>query len=614
MNSEIESAAPEKPAPPEPDGDTQRHSPAPESALPTPERRGVPFFYHVPLLIPFLILMYLLIPIKARFDAALKFPFQMDAEEGFIYQEAQDLYLGNPIYHPVNEEPYLVGNYPPLFQWAISRLIGPRMNGLALGRLVVFFSAMLIVQFLALTVYYRARLLLPALLAPLLFAVSYEFHQWSAFCRVDIPALALTMMGIFFFSTGSRRRSLVVSAVFFVLAGYTRQTAVIAPLACCITLFFRDRKGLIWFLAPYLLLGSGTFLMLNLVTRGEFFRHTVLYNRNAMDWVSWRAVMRNEVWFFYRWWILALVFGVVFRLLAWAGKLLQSGANESDAGTDAGVADSTAVSGRNHALPARGMAGIYFLLAAVSLLSFAKVGSAPNYGLEPLMAAALFGMETLGRLSGIAGDPQPFRRNSARLGLLAMGLFLIMHSLYVGGGLMFHRPLWRSVSREMFSSRNPDLGDIEAGRAVLAAVQSSAGDILTEFPIFSILSGREVLYEPFIMSRLAEEGLWEEKNFDRMLDERRFSLVITAQDLRGEEKGEHLWRFTPHMARAILARYALHAIIAPPQGGGLGQTYYLWTPLNSAQKEKDARMNRLISGIGFSPDSKLFGLWHAKIS
>ena len=83
------------------------------------------------------------------------------------------------------------------------------------------------------------------------------------------------------------------------------------------------------------------------------------------------------------------------------------------------------------ALPSRGsllqLAFIVILsgLAALSLLAFAKVGSAPNYALAPLLAASLFGADLLGRLMDLAGAAPSPRRRMARLGVWAMGLGLL---------------------------------------------------------------------------------------------------------------------------------------------------------------------------------------------
>ena len=134
--------------------------------------------------------------------------------------------------------------------------------------------------------------------------------------RVDLPALALTILGLTVFSTIPSRWGASVSAVIFVLAAFTRQTAVLAPIACVAAMLLNDRRRLIWFLAPYVGMGLTAFIVLNVQTSGQFLLHVVRYNQNELDWWSLRKVLRNEIWFFHRWWIMALIGGWTCWLLA----------------------------------------------------------------------------------------------------------------------------------------------------------------------------------------------------------------------------------------------------------------------------------------------------------
>lgn len=525
---------------------------------PTSSSSGWIVFLLTLLPLPVVILLAVfLTPVYQRFQSALEYPFQMDAEEGFVYQEAIDSYLGRPIYHPIDVEPYVVGNYPPLFNWTVAAITSPTRLGLPFGRSVVIFSSVLLAQILMLIVFWRTRRVLPSLLAPLLFMITYEFHNWSAFCRVDLPALMLTATGLFFFFAFGRRLGASVAALVFVLAAFTKQTAVLAPIACAIAMILYDRRRLPWFLIPYVAAAAAFFIYLSVTTHGEFYRHTVIYNRNAMDWVSFGKVMRHEIWYFYRWWIVALVVGIASLMLA--GRPREPGPTTASQ------------------LP--GVLGIYALLSALSLLSYAKVGSAQNYSLEPLAAAALFGMETLGRLLNLSAGAAP-RIRVARFGAAFMCLALIVHAARLHATV---------IGRDMFSSPNPSTEDRQIGRSVLDIIQGLPGDALTDNPVFLTMLGRPVVFEPFILSRLAAEGLWDQSKLLKDIRANRFAFVLTMEDLRGVRNGERFLRFTPEMAHSVLAAYEFRGVLAPRRPGGLGWKYYLWTPSDVEPGEEESQ-------------------------
>lgn len=159
-----------------------------------------------------------------------------------------------------------------------------------------------------------------------------------------------------------------------------------------------------------------------------------------------------------------------------------------------------------------------------------------------------------------------------------------------------------NVSWAMFSSRVPGEADLRLGRAVYERVREAEGEVLSEFPIFSILARKEVLYEPFIMARLATEGVWDQEKILEKFRNREFALIVTSQDLSEIDRGGFLWRFTPEMARTILAYYKLDAVV---RSADAPQAYFLWVPDRSpADLERVRHMTRsLESGAAAAYDA-----------
>lgn len=542
-----------------------------------------PYLLYLPTI---LILGYLLMPIAQRFESAIRYDLPMDAEEGFLYQQALDLHEGRSIYAPITAEPYLVGNYPPLYPWVISLGIGrlgPAWDGLPLGRLVIAFFCILLTQSLILTAYWRARRLLPTILAPLLFLISFEFHQWSAFCRVDLPALALTITGLCVYLMSRKGWGIACAALIFVLAAYTRQTSIFAPAACCLSMLLFDRRRLAWFLVPYLGVGLGGFLIFNLATDGEFYKHLVLYNRNVMDWDALRRIMENEIWFFYRWWIGAIGVAIIFGV---AGTLAgRSGEKNTEDQKNAKKIDDNQIHGAHE----RGVTTFYFIFAALGLVLYAKVGSAPNYGLEPLAAAAIFGTERIGILFNGSASASSRRRTISTFGIVLVGSLLLLHSIRLFPVQLEHRVPQsrffqtlaigidqRNVAPAMFSSANPDASDLQLGHALLKVIRETDGEVFCERPTFARLAGKMVYMQPFIMSQLAREGTWDQSVFLKDIERQRFAAILTTQDLRVVRQGKHLLRYTPEAAETILDHYRLEIKAGPAT---LRVPYFIWKPI-----------------------------------
>ena len=491
-------------------------------------------------------------PLVLRWDASRKYSFQLDAEEGFILNQALTLAAGESIYAPIDEPPFLVGNYTPLFPWVYGLFNGPRadVKSLPLGRLLVQLATLAAALALGLTAGLHGRRWLPALLAPALFLATYEVHNWSAFVRVDLPALALSVTGLGVFLLWRRRAGLVIAAVIFVAAAFTRQTAVLAPLACAVMLLLRDRRRLLWFAGPWVVGGLVVLGWLQIATGGEFWRHVVTYNRNPMDWLNWRRVMLNEVWFFHRWWILAIGAGVLLTLASCIRRPKWTNTPDDRETT-------------------RGVIGLYALFSLAWLPAMAKVGSAPNYLLEPLAACALY-------TASLFGSTQPRPKDVADLstagrmpsrirfwGLHLVACLLLLHGLHL-----------ISRRREMTSSPFPGRDRYEIG-AVRYSARMAKGDVYCEEPIFTLLAGKTVIFQPFILTQLAREGRWDDDLFNRMIRKRRFDRMIFTEDLGRHGPGDRYLRYTDATAAAVGEYYDVQKTYWLPSSG---KSYHVWIP------------------------------------
>src|SRR5205085_43907 len=109
---------------------------------------------------------------------------------------------------------------------------------------------------------------------------------WAPLHRVDPLALAFTLVGMALVTSG--RSSL--AAVAFLLAIFTKQTFVVAPIAVCVALW-PCRARLVRFLA---ILGGGLVVavaMAQWLSQGWFLWHTVTGNSNEPDLLTFSVLM-----------------------------------------------------------------------------------------------------------------------------------------------------------------------------------------------------------------------------------------------------------------------------------------------------------------------------------
>lgn len=457
-------------------------------------------------------------PVHRSIQTILHYPHQIDREEGFILNQALALASGESIYQPIVSEPYLVGNYTPIFPavYAVGTMISG--GGLGTGRGLVLVAALLMAALLGAAVYTLTKQVLPALLAPAMLLCTYDFNDWIVFARVDFPALFFTALGVFLFLFRSDdKRFLIASALALVCAFYTKQSQVLAPVAAVGALaLYRQWVPCRVLVAAGVIGGLVLGLALLAITRGQFWLHTVTYNANEMDWGSlgvWLRHLRLFEWPLLLAMAAALVI-VVVRLC-----------------TSRGESDATRVP--------LAFVCFYAVFGAASIVTIAKMGSASNYLLDFHFSGLLLLGVATGQLMNLV------KESEGRWNFAGPLLFLI---LLVGiHGTRIHTT-W--LKHAVFP---PPPSALERATldALVLEIMDAPGDVLSEDPVLLIAAGKRVLYQPFIMARLAQEGHWSPEQFTDRLRRGEFSMIVTEKNL----DTEFFYGFTVEMRDAILERY-----------------------------------------------------------
>ncbi|MFC1601354.1 glycosyltransferase family 9 protein [Candidatus Sumerlaeota bacterium] len=492
-----------------------------------------------------LVLGALLAPTAARIinygGHCIAYPYQLDPEEGILLFQALELRAGRNFYRPLTDYPFVAGTYAPVYQTVNAFLLLFSSPSLAPGRILSLVCVLALTALLGWIIFSQTRNCPAALSAPLLFLVTYEVTNWIGFYRVDLLAILFGVAGLaLLLEREQTNRRAYLAGLLFLLAGYTKQIQLVAPLAATAYFLFTDRRVAKRLAAVWLGGGLALFLLANLLTRGQFYIHTVVYNANEFDWLGFRGWL-GHIDRFYRFELLAVLVALA-SLVAVIVHARRAKASRPEP---------------------RGRLGLIVLYALLNLLyvvGIAKKGTTVNYLLEPLFACAL--------LIGVALGTLAARRSATPGAALARYAALVMIALL----LVVHA--YQITAREPNSDINPALywnlrAPAQSPRIAydrgLAAdtvefirqADQKGEEVYCELPLLNTLAGRPVLYQPFIMTRLAREGKWDQRPFVADLERQRFDFLILTVNVEALDPSQEDSLYTREMIQAIRRGYRL---------------------------------------------------------
>ncbi|MEM4217375.1 MAG: glycosyltransferase family 39 protein [Candidatus Methanomethylicaceae archaeon] len=422
--------------------------------------------------------------------SAILFPYSLDYGEAPLIDQAKRFVAGKEIYKAdLNRPPYVIANYPPIYPLLIA-LIGSisRLPFLAVGRMISAFAALISAIFIGRFSYQLSGSRFSGLVAMVLFLSNLFVMSWSFRARVDMLALAFSLACLWImYRYWNSWRWLALAVGFMVMAIYTRQSYVLAvPAAGIVWLWQKDRWRALVFVGSLALTTFMIFLMLNILTRGGFFLHTIVANINpySLERVADFAVLLILAWPF--------ALAIVVIQIKQAVKVML---NRRDSLTEL---DPFLVYG----LP------VYSVGAFLSALTVGKVGSHVNYLLELVASCTIWA--TSARIS--PPRPLPLRYQGLTL------LFLSQLAWSLGSNF----PVYRSL----IYSHWQDLPQYER---LFQAVRSAAkqGPVLADDGLYMvILAEQPIYYQPFEYSQLYIQGIWNPSLLIEEIKAHKFALIV----------------------------------------------------------------------------------------
>ncbi|MEO0094471.1 MAG: glycosyltransferase family 39 protein [candidate division WOR-3 bacterium] len=423
----------------------------------------------------------------------ISYPYQVSYPEGFILNQAHLISKGRSIYQTINEYPYVVANYPPLYCYLCAIFV--KIFGVSFipGRAITFFSVLGI----AFMIYKILREYVErehAIIGSLLFISSSYIFKNSPFMRVDMLGLFFCFLGIYLFISQKR---LLLPILFFTAGLYTKQTFFAAPLAVGLSLLQGDRKRAVNYIIAICLSWGLIFLLINQLTHGEFFLHNFVYNLNTF---LFKQAIKQYVWALQNHAILIL-FSIIYMMYSIAEKKYS-------------------------------LLLIYFVVSCIIAISVGKIGANMNYFFEMIALSCVLTGLSLGRLHKEMNE-KVYNYFSTSAILVQLILFL-------------HMPYLTEPSATKL--RGEDV------RKVCNLISKTEGNIISEDAGLLVLNNKSVLFQPFELTQLANQKIWSQAVFIHNIELKLFSLFVLSFDLNCQVDEE---RLTPEMVQAIKENYYL---------------------------------------------------------
>lgn len=459
---------------------------------------------------------------------AIAFPFELDYGEGIIWQQAL-LIPGPRMYGDITQFPYIVFHYTPVYHLVVRAIATLGVDPLAAGRGVTLASAIATAVLAGSIVSTAMREItsisaraVGAGIAGLMVFTYHSVQWWAVTMRVDMLAIAFSIAGVYLTIVAGQRTIVLCAAILcFVLAVYTKQTEIAAPIAAIVVAAVIQPRSASWAVAFGLLVGGSALVILELSTGGGFWHHIVDYNLG--DPFSWRYGF-DVAWLEKRDGLGVLVGVIAFAFLWWT---------EARAILTGKISARIEALRQSRKLRALVIMTLWFGLASIQLISVFKWGASTNYFMEWMCITTV----PTGMVASLAWGRATARSKAIRfsgLAALLLPLALIIHA--------FNRPL----------AESPLVNDSKAialRSHLVNLIRENPKPSLSEDMVLLLRAGKEVPIEPAAFTALTRGDKWDQQPFLNMIQDHAFGLIILQ---------DHNWdRFTSKVMKAIQDNYPL---------------------------------------------------------
>jgi hypothetical protein len=477
------------------------------------------------------ILCWRAVAVGEDFVAAIGSPLELDYGEGIVWQQAA-LIPGPRMYLPTDQLPFIVFHYPPVYHLLV-RAVSPLFSSpLAAGRFVSSLATLticiLVAALVSVALRRRGMRLTPpdvamVAAAGLMVPCLHVVHVWGPLMRVDSTAIALSLAGLL---VGARANARPVGTTIGLLlccaAVYTKHTQISAGVALFAVTLIRNPRCAALSATLAGAVGLTVLCVLQYITHGGFLHNIVGHNINrlSLDHVGTAFWLERSSML-----VMLLALCAVLQLAPATFPLVRRSSDRErlwsmwTARLDEPGRACTA------------MLVLYWGVTTLTLSALLKSGGNFNYFYEWLVAGcALIGvwLPLLARRLGQAW---------LRVALVLLLLTANIMPLHI----------------------NPHLADpatLARHARIVARIAAADKPVASENMTVLMQAGKQVIFEPAIVTELASVGRWDERPLIDMISKRQFAFMITMS-------GDPAARRTPAFEAAMRAAYPRVEQVAP---------------------------------------------------
>ncbi len=463
------------------------------------------------IMLPFVLAACLSIVRAIRF---VPIPYELGYGEGLVLWQAAHITRLNEVYHPINIYPFVVCMYPPVFQM-LSRIAGWLVGDLQVGArcvaILAFFGIIALAGALA-----RAGMQskfdsmarwTAALVSGGVAATVSSVRNFVPSARADGLGLFFTLTGLLLFTTaGEKRRMQYFAFVCFILALFTKQTLVAAPIACLITGAIIDRKRALQIGLFAGFCGLIPLLLLNWLTKNQFIPHLFLYTRNTFS-------VRQAIFFLVR--NLRDMLPLIVALGAMGISAVHDRRSHYRWNLQAIRAE--LVTDKRRA--ALFTFVVYMFCALAVSATCGKAGAAEYYFMEWNVACGILTGISLGFLIG------RWQEAAGSWITVSAGAAVCLFAILAIGKTV--NPALRLTA----GAHRLDAAQSDEFNRALQIVQHTPGPVFAYDLTLLLKAGKEVPLEPFMLFDLAKSGRWDERPFVQQLLQHYYTAIVAESDV-----------------------------------------------------------------------------------
>jgi hypothetical protein len=456
------------------------------------------------------------------------YPYDVDNSEAYLMNQGLRIANGEFLYPPIEVEPYLVDNYPPVYPLvlgAITKMVGVCFHS---ARIVSLASTLAVAVLLFLWIKHYTQNKTASLYGALVFLSFYHVYDWCALARVDSLGLLFTIFGLY----GAQRSwHWGFITLLMLLALYTKQSFFAAPLAVFFFYLYQNKKTAWLYFITLAASGIILFVLLNILTNNGAYLHLIKYNNNAYR--------LSDLIYYTRYWVSVYTVWGCAPILVFA-----LGCNRFFSG-DKQLFD----------IPI--LLFSYTILTIIESSLCGKIGSAPNYLLSLVCATSV----------GLGVMYHNMSQSNHESSAWAFVMFLVLNFTQLAG--TFHLPLSGQMlyKHPLDFSYTPSTIDQQAATLLHNRLKRIESPVLSDRAGVALVAGHTPDYDPFIFTQLTHQSIWDQTKIIRKLQQKHYNAVILVFDASSPNWDRE--RFT----EPFIASVREHYMIEQRYGA-----YYLYLP------------------------------------